>query len=836
MIAQLHWLLLELIPGRTKRRTPPRPRARLYPTVCNGTDNARVPVKARTSAVARRRRKDAPRGSATRGFMPVIRAPQLTRPNRVVAALEFALRTLVGPSIRCFPEEHRRVKKGSSVNPERLLRDVPTIEEWAASHVNLASLAPAHIGRVEDAYWTEFAVRLPAFDEDGRPTMLADEHIIDGFARAWLSGIDEVADRRAGFGTVAVVVDRVECDACGWGAARYESRVGSRREFAALCLCCLARRGDPILGPGHSTLMLLPDEVPDRVMRTLLPYIDQEARGAWEKKRHGDSWDSYRRWGFSGPDEDGCLYAVILNLQLSVRPGPIDSVELIAQRTGIRHVYTPGGDTHYGPRNLDDLDARSFLLRILRRETHSGRAREALDRQFAVSAEERDGRAMSALERQGGVRWLRLDQHLICESADYEMAVAAAAHSGSPWVLARLAHSHPDCAIRSAALANPALEPGELAAAAARRDAAVSQALLERADLSAESTIQVVETLLLAGSLEHHTAYAALKRPNFPDHLLDTVITRIAATGTSARVALAESIHEAPPHRRDAVHVQLLRGARKIKSTAELIDAAVGNDEARAEWFANSPEWKIRDLMAWRNGQRGAVAPRQEVDAEPPNDPPADTVAPAVILTAPAVSARLRRWWLREAMADEDFLASDLGDALHDCTLVRLASELQVYMPYDFGLGSPVDQLLEQRLTARVADLSDGTVRRISWSFKGVAKLATRKRSTDLDIYEPGDPLWDNWGATATDLAREIVRQADKRALTALSAIRLAGVSRHRIWLALPNRETVQAIGTTPGAAASLKVAVAKVQGRKPEEALYATLADPSQDTIALPP
>jgi transposase len=30
MIAQLHWLLLELIPGRTKRRTPPRPRARLY--------------------------------------------------------------------------------------------------------------------------------------------------------------------------------------------------------------------------------------------------------------------------------------------------------------------------------------------------------------------------------------------------------------------------------------------------------------------------------------------------------------------------------------------------------------------------------------------------------------------------------------------------------------------------------------------------------------------------------------------------------------------------------------------------------------------------------------
>ena len=398
------------------------------------------------------------------------------------------------------------LKKGIGVHPERLLRDVPTIDEWAASRVNLASLDPAEIGRMEDAYWTEFAVRLPAFDEDGWPTMPADEHIVDGFARVWLAGIDEVAARRAEFGTVAVVVDRVECDACGWGAARYESRVGSRRDFAALCLCCLVRRGDPILGPGHSTMMLLPDEVPDRVMRTLLPYIDQEARGSWAKKRHGDGWDSYRRWGFSGPDEDGCLYAVSLNLQLSVRPGPLDSVELVAQRTGIRHMYTPGGDTHYGPRNLDDLDVRAFLLGVLEREANSGRAREELDRHFAVSAEERDERAMSALDRQGGERWLRLDQYPICESADYEMAAAAAAHSVNPRVVARLAHLHPDGAIRRAALANPALETGELAAAAARRDAAVSLALLEREDLPAQSTAQVVETLLLAGSLDHHTA------------------------------------------------------------------------------------------------------------------------------------------------------------------------------------------------------------------------------------------------------------------------------------------------------------------------------------------
>ncbi len=54
---------------------------------------------------------------------------------------------------------------------EHLLRDVPTIEEWAAAHTNVADLSMAGIGQVEEAYSEEFSVRLSAFDDDGWPTM-----------------------------------------------------------------------------------------------------------------------------------------------------------------------------------------------------------------------------------------------------------------------------------------------------------------------------------------------------------------------------------------------------------------------------------------------------------------------------------------------------------------------------------------------------------------------------------------------------------------------------------------------------------------------------------------
>ena len=203
-------------------------------------------------------------------------------------------------------------------------------------------------------------------------------------------------------------------------------------------------------------------------------------------------------------------------------------------------------------------------------------------------------------------------------------------------------------------------------------------------------------------------------------------------------------------------------------------------------------------------------------------------------LTAPAVSARLRRWWLHEALVDSELLASDLGDALLECRLVRVAADLRVQMPYDFGTGSPFDPALTRRLTDRVAELSEATVRRLVMLFDSSDKPTTRRRSSELDVYESGDPVWDDWPDAAAELARAIERSADGRSIDALRGLRLAGVSRHRMWLAVTAPEAARAIGITPGAAATLKIAVARVQGRKAEEALYSVISDPRNDTVAL--
>ena len=391
-----------------------------------------------------------------------------------------------------------------------------------------------------------------------------------------------------------------------------------------------------------------------------MPHLPPQVRASWSKQRLEDGLDSYRRWGFTGPDGDGRLYAVILNVQLSAGWGQLDSVELVAQRTGVRHMYEPGGDTHWGPRNLDDLDVRALLLDVLRGEVRAPQAREALNRHFDVDPLERDERAMEALRRGGGTNWLTLGGHLIAHGADYQMAEAAAAESKTESVVAALARSHPATHVRCAAIANRTLGSGALACLAADRDGVIGLALLNREDLPAEATTQVVESLLLSGALDHHAMHVALCRPDFPDHLLETAVMRIAGDGTAARIDLARQMHAAPPHRRDEVHLQLLRGARRIKSTADLVDAVVGPDADRASWLADQSDWKLQSLMAWRGELRGGDGPgnagaAEESGANSPVVPPPASFEPST----PTPLVELRRPPSRHAFVG----GGSIGDA-----------------------------------------------------------------------------------------------------------------------------------------------------------------------------
>ena len=156
-------------------------------------------------------------------------------------------------------------------------------------------------------------------------------------------------------------------------------------------------------------------------------------------------------------------------------------------------------------------------------------------------------------------------------------------------------------------------------------------------------------------------------------------------------------------------------------------------------------------------------------------------------------------------------------------------------MPYDFGSGSPVSSSIEQQLATQVSELTAAAVRELSWSFLRDVKTTTRKRSSDLDVYEPGDPVIEEWGPLADRLARAIERDAALSALPALRTLRLIAASRHRLWLGLPSAESVLDFRRTPGAAATLKIAVARVQGQKPEDGLYSLVADPDQSALSLP-
>ena len=187
-------------------------------------------------------------------------------------------------------------------------------------------------------------------------------------------------------------------------------------------------------------------------------------------------------------------------------------------------------------------------------------------------------------------------------------------------------------------------------------------------------------------------------------------------------------------------------------------------------------------------------------------------------LSAAAVAVRLRRFWLGEAADERVVRRSDLGDVWQDVTLVRVGSTLTLYTPYDFGIGDPLEGRLGSYLARRVRNLSESAVREVAWDFDPVAAkpAARRARTGDLDVYAPGDPGLEEYGAVRARLSKALPAGTSEEARGVLSRVGLAGVSRHRMWFAAPDAETEKAVRTTSGAAYALHAAVQAVQKGDP--------------------
>ncbi|WP_141013095.1 hypothetical protein [Nocardioides sambongensis] len=160
-----------------------------------------------------------------------------------------------------------------------------------------------------------------------------------------------------------------------------------------------------------------------------------------------------------------------------------------------------------------------------------------------------------------------------------------------------------------------------------------------------------------------------------------------------------------------------------------------------------------------------------------------------------------------------------------DVVLRRAGSTLVVVTPYDFGTGDPFAGSLGDFLRTRAERVSGGVITDVAWDFDPKPKVIRRDKTTDLDIYAPGDPSLPAYAALAGRL-RDRIPATPPAAREAVGALRLVGASAHRLWLAAPSIEARDTLGKVPGARAALVTAIQAVQ--RHEVPLYRVIVDPS--------
>jgi hypothetical protein len=189
-----------------------------------------------------------------------------------------------------------------------------------------------------------------------------------------------------------------------------------------------------------------------------------------------------------------------------------------------------------------------------------------------------------------------------------------------------------------------------------------------------------------------------------------------------------------------------------------------------------------------------------------------------------AVSARLRALWVNTIgpLLEED--EHDLAGAWSQAVVHRLGSEIIIRGPIDFGDGDPLAGTLGARIKGLFELESCGLIKDVRYEFadREFPKLR-RARTTGSDIFHPEDVAAPDM-ATAAHALGEQLAGASAEAKPILGRLAVAGVSKFRLWLAAPSEADRKAVGSTPGAASALMMAVAKFQR---SDALCDIVVDP---------
>jgi len=691
-------------------------------------------------------------------------------------------------------------------------------------------------------YFAFNAIAMPALDNGGRPVVPPDEHVLDHLARAWDLVDPDEASLRPGADTVHVTDEVFACDGCHHNTARYDALLTANdgQSFGAfLCPQCLRRRRATTLGAGHSIYLMTFAEVPPTVRAVVDELCRRMGRAQiWPEQPPAGWRREYYRAGFT-PDGHRMIRELHQRTLVATNSGA-GTVHLEVRRY-IPELRFTEQDDFVLPASWTTDQIRSCLLGVFRELT-----RAPLPAEFEIELTKAEPCTEAALD--AGVNPVSLADDALTSGVYFRLprgdsyltrcAKVVAARSDQQRLIGRLVLEHPGRAVRELALVSPACPHDVLLTVSGPSHPDLWHVLVRREPLDPEVSDRLTDTALKGATTDPgivSLAHALVLNPRCRLDAVPALVDRIrhGSKYPAARADLARGVRALPPEHRHAVYTQLLIRTRTGASSDATIDAIIGFDAETPDavdadelaWLLTHPDRGVRRVAHAYAVARGLAGVATPSPSPSPVGYPSATVAEPPPLNEIAVAVRLRLAWRQIVGPWLESSEHDLGPAWRHCGLRRRGLTLEILSPYDFGEGDPFAGGVKEELARMISSSTDGRVTGVSWSYSGSGPAPqARVRAAERDIFHPGDPV-DGEEVAASGIARRLNTAADSPAAKALTALRVAAISSHWIWLVAANEADRDAIGTTPGAGGQLFESIRKLQGRpKP---LYSVYTDP---------
>ena len=666
-----------------------------------------------------------------------------------------------------------------------------------------------------------------AFTSDREPIVPGDDDVLDDLLRRWdltNSAEETLTPPRR---TVAVVHRLPKCGWCD-AVARYDTYLQNRRgERLAgdACSRCTSRYGDPFLGPGHGTYLMLTSEVPDQVRHEIERLAAAQGSGPPLSATPDPEWMLvYRGLGFDGPDDSERMTAwfddVILVATLA-DPGVVSlDLRIRTERSW--------GETDYRLPVEYPAEAVKHVLRSALRDwlpkCPASRVDELLplplDQALAITRSAMNSGTYAATVGDEAplfpgrkLRWPTWDTYM-------RAASLKVADSGTdPQVLAEIIERHPDHDVRRRALLNPACPPESLLATTTSTDIHILLSRESAPDVVVAAAAEAVVSQSYArgafrAGLEGDSAGRrrlagwVLCQPGCPQELVPPLV-ELCRSDPAERVLLADKARGMEPVRRDLVHTLLLTNARWSQVARDTLDAILGpdgiDDEETVDRLLRHPDRRVRSLA-----QRYIEQLRQATRAGHESPASADAQAPG----GQPSTARLRRTWATETLPFLLRMYPGLGTELQAAQVWRAGPTLHVDLH-----GEPLRAVTadgKSPLDALAHDIGEAMVEPgVEQIMPTLQKRRPKPVPMGQSVYHPRDYSTNRWDERTRRFQRTLLQVLDRahdadhqqQMVLVLKHLAVAALGHEGAWLVTDDPAVLEARRRVPGLGAQLALA-----------------------------